>query len=214
MKNLWISDIHLGNPNNDLRKLLTVLNKNKWDSIYLLGDIIDADALNSRGTITKEDMNFVNWLLSYTHNGGKAYYVPGNHDRLLNVLIGRTFYGITFVDEIVKEKNWGVHGDKSDIVLHYFEWLTSWGGGSIGKDFWHRLYIWIGGLRRKLIKEATARKFTRVILGHTHYPERKLIHGIDFINLGDWMGNCSWAEEENNTFTLYSWGEELKIIYS
>jgi UDP-2,3-diacylglucosamine pyrophosphatase LpxH len=211
MKNLWLSDLHLGNPHNDLTKLFDVLDKHQWDTIYLLGDIVDFDALNALGKVKKDDRKFVSWIMSYALNGGKVYYVPGNHDRLMKLLIGKTFRGICVIDEVNERHTLGVHGDKNDLVLKWFEWLTSWGGGSIGKDTWHKIYIWIGGWRKKIIKEAQKRNFKRVITGHIHLVERKTINGIDYINLGDWVGNSSWGEEINNDFFLYSWKEKVKI---
>jgi len=81
--------------------------------------------------------------------------------------------------------------------------LTSWGGGSIGMAFWYKLYIWIGGWRKKIVDAAIKVKCTRVICGHMHVPEKLMIKGVEYINLGDWMGNSSWAEDTGSGIKLY-----------
>jgi UDP-2,3-diacylglucosamine pyrophosphatase LpxH len=211
MKTLWVSDTHIGNPSNNLERMFYVLTRQKWDRIFLVGDIIDIDALNSLGKITQYDREFISWIMLFSLNGGKVYYMPGNHDRSMKVFQKKKYKNIQFCNDVIENGILMTHGDKYDIVLRWFDWIASWGGGSIGKQMWYKLYMWFGGVKRKAIKEARLKKCQLIICGHTHVPERTTIKGIEYINLGDWMGNSSWAEDTGEGIKLYHWKEKQPI---
>lgn len=48
VKSLFVSDVHLGNPNSQPDKLLAVLKKYDYDNLFIIGDFIDMTYLKRK----------------------------------------------------------------------------------------------------------------------------------------------------------------------
>jgi UDP-2,3-diacylglucosamine pyrophosphatase LpxH len=54
----------------------------------------------------------------------------------------------------------------------------------------------------EMVRQAKKRNCHTVVCGHIHNPDYKIIDGVDYLNCGDWVENCSYIILENNKFNL------------
>jgi UDP-2,3-diacylglucosamine pyrophosphatase LpxH len=55
----------------------------------------------------------------------------------------------------------------------------------------------IGAFERALVDEARRRGVDGVVCGHIHHPAHRRIGGIDYLNCGDWVHNCTAIVEDS-----------------
>jgi UDP-2,3-diacylglucosamine pyrophosphatase LpxH len=80
---LFLSDIHLGTKGSNADKVLEVLKQYQPNTLFLVGDIIDGWMLKRKFRWTQSHTNVIRKILSYSKNGTKVIYIPGNHDEFL-----------------------------------------------------------------------------------------------------------------------------------
>ena len=220
---LFISDVHLGTKGSNADKLLEILKQYQPDTLFLVGDIIDGWMLKRKFRWSQSHTNVIRKILSYSKNGTKVIYIPGNHDEFLREYLDMNFGNIEIHNEYIYNNTYITHGDLYDGVVK-LKWLGIL--GSIGYDFAisidRRLKSW--GYKRSLskylkgkVKEAI--KFMTsyeeeivrqgikhdchtVICGHIHHPEDKIINGVRYLNSGDWIENNSYIIYNNNEYTV------------
>jgi UDP-2,3-diacylglucosamine pyrophosphatase LpxH len=152
-RSCWISDVHLGTRGCQAEILLDFLNNHTFETLYLVGDIIDGWVM-SRGVVywPQSHTNVIRKILSKAKNGTKVIFVSGNHDEFLrkyNNESDLTFGNITVVDSVIHtalddKKYLVVHGDQFDIVTRYHKWLAVLG------DYGYRFLIWLNTKMNKI----------------------------------------------------------------
>jgi UDP-2,3-diacylglucosamine pyrophosphatase LpxH len=220
---LFISDVHLGSKGSNANELLTVLKQYQPEYLFLVGDIIDGWLLKRKFRWPQSHTNVLRKILSYSKNGTKVIYIPGNHDEFMRDYEDIHFGNIEIHNEYVWNNTYITHGDLYDGVVK-LKWLGIL--GSVGYDLAisidRRLKSW--GYKRSLskflknsVKEAV--KFMTsfeeeivrqgikhnchtVMCGHIHHPDDKIINGVRYLNTGDWI--------ENNSYIIYD--GEYKVI--
>lgn len=79
-KTIIISDLHLGNPYSNWRKLEKFLEENSCDNLFLNGDIVDQHYLKENNKdLEKEEIDFLMWMVNKL-NLTKVVYIVGNHE--------------------------------------------------------------------------------------------------------------------------------------
>jgi UDP-2,3-diacylglucosamine pyrophosphatase LpxH len=221
---LFISDVHLGSRGSNPKQLLEVLKKYEPEYLFLVGDIIDGWLLKKRIFWPQDNTNVIRKILSYSKNGTKVIYLPGNHDEFLREYGEISFGNIEFHDEYVYKDIYLTHGDLYDGVVK-LKWLGVL--GSIGYDmaividrFLKRLghkrslskYLkdkvkgaikFITSFEDQLIYQSKKRNCNHVVCGHIHFPVIKNVDGITYINCGDWIENNTYVIYNENKFTLH-----------
>jgi UDP-2,3-diacylglucosamine pyrophosphatase LpxH len=221
---LFISDVHLGSRGSNPKQLLEVLKKYEPEYLFLVGDIIDGWLLKKRIFWPQDNTNVIRKILSYSKNGTKVIYLPGNHDEFLREYGEISFGNIEFHDEYVYKDIYLTHGDLYDGVVK-LKWLGVL--GSIGYDmaividrFLKRLghkrslskYLkdkvkgaikFITSFEDQLIYQSKKRNCNHVVCGHIHFPVIKKVDGITYINCGDWIENNTYVIYNENKFTLH-----------
>ncbi|MBN8692111.1 MAG: UDP-2,3-diacylglucosamine diphosphatase [Bacteroidetes bacterium] len=125
----------------------------------------------------------------------------------------------------LEKKYFVTHGDIFDNVTSKFKWIAKL--GDIGYTFllWFNHHYnnyrekkglpyysvsqavkakvksavsFISDYENELVKVARARKCDGIICGHIHQPVVKDIHGIEYLNSGDWVENLSALVEDEN----------------
>jgi UDP-2,3-diacylglucosamine pyrophosphatase LpxH len=220
---LFISDVHLGSKGSNAEQVLDLLKQYQPEYLFLVGDIIDGWLLKRRFRWPQSHTNVLRKIMSYSKNGTKVIYIPGNHDEFLREYGEFSFGNIEIHNEYVWNNTFITHGDLYDGVVK-LKWLGIL--GSIGYD----MAITIDrklkklGMKRSLskflkdkVKEAVkfitqfeveltrqAKKHhcTSVICGHIHHPEDRDIDGIRYLNCGDWIENNSYIIYNNNEYTV------------
>jgi UDP-2,3-diacylglucosamine pyrophosphatase LpxH len=127
-RSLFISDVHLGNPGCQAEFLLEFLRRMNAETIYLVGDIVDAESLGRRFYWPKAHNDILRALLDHARRGTRVIYVPGNHDVQARAYCGLAFGPIEIrrqaIHETVQGKRYLVmHGDELDRHLDRRAWV-------------------------------------------------------------------------------------------
>src|SRR5215475_12522174 len=79
----WISDAHLGTRGCSAAALLDFLRENDFDTLYIVGDLIDIWSLRRGIYWPQEHNDVIQKILRKARKGTRVIYVPGNHDELV-----------------------------------------------------------------------------------------------------------------------------------
>lgn len=102
--------------------------------------------------------------------------------------------------------------DVAVIVNHWVNFARR----ALGYDYWS-LAGWlktkvknalefIAEFRKIVAQEAKRKGLDGVICGHIHYPEKRMIDGVLYVNDGDWVENCTaLVEHHDGSLELVRW---------
>ncbi len=126
---VFISDVHLGTRGCQSALLLDFLREVESDTIYLVGDIVDAWRLKQSWFWPQEHNDVVQKLLRKVRKHVRLIYIPGNHDEFLKDYLGTHFGGVEVVSRAIHVAADGrrylvVHGDDFDVVVRHARWLA------------------------------------------------------------------------------------------
>ena len=131
-RSIFISDVHLGTRDCKAEKLNNFLKNNTCDTLYLVGDIIDAWKIQQNKWRWKQShTNVVRRVLGHAKRGTKVIFIAGNHDEFLRPMIP---YGFSFGSIVIQNqaehigadgKHYLVtHGDLFDGITRLAPWLS------------------------------------------------------------------------------------------
>jgi UDP-2,3-diacylglucosamine pyrophosphatase LpxH len=131
-RSIFISDVHLGTKDCQAEKLNNFLKHNSCDTLYLVGDIIDAWKIQQNKWRWKQShTNVVRRVLGHAKRGTKVIFIAGNHDEFLRPMIP---YGFSFglIEIHNQTEHIGadgkhylvVHGDMFDGITRLAPWLS------------------------------------------------------------------------------------------
>ena len=138
---VFISDLHLGTPGCKSAYLLDFLRSHESDSLYLIGDVLDAWQLRNRWYWPQQHNDVVQKVLRKARKGTRVVYVPGNHDESVRQFKGLSFGDIEIAEEAVHvtadgRRLWLVHGDLFDGVIQNARWLAKLGDTAYTFTLW------------------------------------------------------------------------------
>ena len=88
IKTLFISDLHLGNPNAQADKVLELFKKYEFENLFIVGDFIDMTYMKRKKFNWNKDFSTViQKVLRYSRKGVNVIYLVGNHDFYVRSLI-------------------------------------------------------------------------------------------------------------------------------
>ena len=152
-RTVFISDVHLGTKGCQSGLLLDFLKHVDADTIYLVGDIVDAWRLKQGWYWPQEHNDVVQKLLRKVRKHSRIVYVPGNHDEFLRDYYGVHFGGVEVAEHAIHVGVDGrryliVHGDAFDLVVRHARWVALLG------DSAYEFALWLNGhlntVRRRL----------------------------------------------------------------
>jgi len=220
---LFISDVHLGSKGSNAEQVLNVLKQYQPNYLFLVGDIIDGWLLKRKFRWPQSHTNVIRKIMSYSKNGTKVIYLPGNHDEFAREYLDLNFGNIEIHNEYIWNNTYITHGDLYDGVVK-LKWLGIL--GSIGYDFAisidRRLkklgykrslskflkdkvkeaVKFITSFEGELCRQGIKHNCSTVMCGHIHHPEDKLIDGVRYLNCGDWIENNSYIIYNDNEYTV------------
>jgi UDP-2,3-diacylglucosamine pyrophosphatase LpxH len=131
-RSIFISDVHLGTKDCKAALLNNFLKHHSCDTLYLVGDIIDAWKIQQNKWRWKQShTNVVRRILSHAKRGTRVVYVAGNHDEFLRPMIP---YGFSFgsIEICNQTEHLGVdgkrylvtHGDLFDGITRLAPWIS------------------------------------------------------------------------------------------
>ena len=220
---LFISDVHLGSKGSNAEQVLNVLKEYQPEYLFLVGDIIDGWLLKRKFRWPQSHTNVIRKILSYSKNGTKVIYIPGNHDEFMRDYQDIHFGKIEIHNEYIWKDTYITHGDLYDGVVK-LKWLGIL--GSIGYDLsisiYRTLKSWgykiilskylkgtvkeavkfMTSFEEEIVRQGLKHNCKIVMCGHIHHPDDKIINGSRYLNCGDWI--------ENNSYIIYD--GEYKVI--
>jgi UDP-2,3-diacylglucosamine pyrophosphatase LpxH len=147
----WISDAHLGTRGCNAIALLDFLRANDFDTLYVVGDLIDIWSLR-RGIYWPQQHNdVIQKILRKARKGTHVIYIPGNHDELVTDFCGA--YGNIEIKPRAMhvtasgERILIIHGHELDAVVQNVKWLAF--AGDFGYQFLLSLNPLINFVRRR-----------------------------------------------------------------
>ena len=129
VRTVWISDTHLGSKGSKAEFLLQFLKAHRFETLYLVGDIIDGWRMQKSIYWPQAHSNVIRRILTLAKRGTKVVYVTGNHDEFLRKYSKQEFGNIHLVNETLHETADGrkflvLHGDKFDVIVRYHKWIA------------------------------------------------------------------------------------------
>jgi UDP-2,3-diacylglucosamine pyrophosphatase LpxH len=150
----WISDAHLGTRGCNAAALLHFLRENDFDTLYIVGDLIDIWSLRRAIYWPQQHNDVIQKILRKARKGTRVIYIPGNHDELVTTFCGA--YGNIEIEEnaihvtACGERILIIHGHELDVVVSgsgRMKWLAF--AGDLGYQFLLSLNPFINFVRRR-----------------------------------------------------------------
>jgi UDP-2,3-diacylglucosamine hydrolase len=201
------------------------------ERLFIVGDLFDF-WFEYETVIPKGFHRTLASLQRFTDNGKPIEFLVGNHDcwarDFLTKELGMTVHWHPFETTIDGKRIFLHHGDgladndlgykliKPVLRNRFNVWLYRWlhpdigvrlarGSSRTSRHYTsHKHY----GEEEGMIREATKQireGFDIVIMGHRHKPNSQWIEGGTYINLGDWITHCTYAEMTNGAIALKTW---------
>ena len=132
VRTIFLSDVHLGMRSCQADRLLEFLRSYSAHQLFLVGDIIDFEALEQSIYWTQAHNTVVQKILRRARHGERITLIPGNHDKVLREYIDATFGDIRIAREWVHIAADGkryllVHGDEFDPVSRCSRFMAAVG---------------------------------------------------------------------------------------
>ena len=131
-RSIFISDVHLGTRDCKAGALNNFLKHNTCETLYLVGDIIDAWKIQQNKWRWKQShTNVIRRIMGHAKRGTRVVYVAGNHDEFLRPLIPLGI-GFGLIEVVNQTEHTGVdgrhylvtHGDLFDGITRLAPWLA------------------------------------------------------------------------------------------
>ena len=131
-RSIFVSDVHLGTKDCKAGQLNNFLKHNSCDTLYLVGDIIDAWKIQQNKWRWKQShTNVVRRVLGHAKRGTRVVYIAGNHDEFLRPMIPYGFsFGLIEIHNQIEHigadgKHYLVtHGDLFDGITRLAPWIA------------------------------------------------------------------------------------------
>ena len=155
-RSIFISDVHLGTRDCQADRLNNFLKHNTCDTLYLVGDIIDAWKIQqNKWRWRQSHTNVVRRILGHAKRGTRVIFIAGNHDEFLRPMIpfGISFGLIEIANQVEHVGADGrrylvTHGDMFDGITRLAPWLSFLGDKAY--DFVLDLNSRFNAVRRRL----------------------------------------------------------------
>jgi UDP-2,3-diacylglucosamine pyrophosphatase LpxH len=155
-RTIAISDIHFGTRDCKADQLNNFLKHNTCETLYLVGDVIDAWKITqNRWRWKQSHSNAVRRILGHAKHGTRVVYVIGNHDEFLRQLVqyGFSFGRVEIVNQCEHSGADGrrylvTHGDLFDGISQLAPWLAYLGDKTY--DFVLNLNSSLNAIRHRL----------------------------------------------------------------
>ena len=146
----WVSDLHLGTRGSNATAALAFLKENTFDTLYVVGDLIDVWSLRRSRYWPQEHNDVIQKLLRHGRKGTRLIYIPGNHDDFLRGYYG-SYGNLTIAPNAIHTTADGcrlliIHGDELDTVVQNVRWLAL--VGDVGYQLLLKLNRPVNWLRR------------------------------------------------------------------
>jgi UDP-2,3-diacylglucosamine pyrophosphatase LpxH len=225
-KTVIISDLHLGIKDSKVRELTAFLRQHPCKKLIMNGDIIDAWRLQKNARWKRRHTRFIKYLIKISSKTKIIYVRGNHDDFLDQIVplgFGNLRVVSHYTLESKGKKYYIIHGDILDNITRYMVWISKFGASSYDILLTiNRLYnMWrkkrglkyksiskgvkknvklvtslISNFEQKAVKLARNLGYDGIICGHIHTPAEKMLHGIHYMNSGDWVESMSALVED------------------
>jgi len=218
-RSIFVSDVHLGTKDCQADRLNNFLKHNSCDTLYLVGDIIDAWKIQQNKWRWKQShTNVVRRVLGHAKRGTRVVFIAGNHDEFLRPMIP---YGFSFglIEIHNQTEHIGadgkhylvVHGDLFDGITRLAPWIAFLGDKAYdfvlalnNKFNWIRRRLGFGYFSLSRYLKYKVKKAVDFV-----FKEIKEINGVSYMNDGDWVESCTaLVEHHNGRWEIVTWTKE------
>lgn len=124
----WISDVHLGTRGSQADALLEFLKDTEFETLYLVGDLIDIWALRRNIYWPQSHNDVIQKILRKGRKGTEIIYIVGNHDEFLSGFFG-SYASVSLQKNALHTTADGrrllvMHGHELDTVVQNLGWLA------------------------------------------------------------------------------------------
>ncbi len=131
-RSIFLSDVHLGTPDCKSGYLLDFLRRTHCEYLYLVGDIVDLEAMAKRAYWPAEHGAVLGEILRKAETGTRVIYIPGNHDSAFRGLAGQKIGEVEILLHTIHTGADGrrfrvSHGDEYDPSDYGRTWLHELG---------------------------------------------------------------------------------------
>jgi UDP-2,3-diacylglucosamine pyrophosphatase LpxH len=219
---LFVSDLHLGNILFEKSKdLINLLNSDKYDEIYILGDVLDTWSMELKHIL----IIYENLIAAINNLGSKCVIIKGNHDPDITTM-KKVFRNLSIIEGtytfmLAGNKTILMHGDEFDDsgafmmfllkCISPFQWMFTKVGMSFsyrlrdwyykekhGSNFYHKLAL--GNEKRTVKKYGVDNKI--IIMGHTHVSKIVETPKNIYVNCGTALDHASAVEFDGENFNM------------
>jgi UDP-2,3-diacylglucosamine pyrophosphatase LpxH len=166
--------LHLGSDSAEADMIYRFLKDNDFDTIYLVGDVIDIWRLKKAGFLSRRKsqshINVIQRLLKMSKKGTQIIYLIGNHDEFIANFIeddSREFgINIEIAEKIEHVAADGkryvvMHGHQFDLITRYNPWISKLGDSGYHFMLWlNKVYNW--GRRKIGLRYWSLSKYVKV----------------------------------------------------
>jgi UDP-2,3-diacylglucosamine pyrophosphatase LpxH len=189
-RTLFLSDLHLGTKGCQVGQLLNFLAGHDAETIYLVGDIIDAWRLDTRWYWPQEHNAVLRLLKSKAERGTRIVYLPGNHDDFVRQYVGSRTATLEIEESVVHTTADGkrylvVHGDCFDPVQSKARWLAFLGDNA-----------YVAALAINTFVNGIGRRLGLPYWSFSNWAKMKVKGAVNFI--GHYEESLVAAARENN----------------
>ena len=209
---LFISDVHLGSKGSNANEVLTILKQYQPEYLFLVGDIVDGWLLKRKFRWPQSHTNVLRKILSYSKNGTKVIYIPGNHDEFMRDYL-------ELYDGVVKLKWLGILGSVGyDLAIGIDRKLKSWGYkrslSKFLKNSVKEAVKFMTSFEEEIVRQGVKHNCSTVMCGHIHHPDDKIINGVRYLNCGDWIENNSYITYISGEYKIHEYKGYINNSYS
>lgn len=127
----WISDVHLGTRGSQADALLEFLKETEFETLYLVGDLIDIWALRRAIFWPQSHNDVIQKILRKGRKGAEIIYIIGNHDEFLAGFYG-SYASVVLQKNAIHTTADGrrilvIHGHELDTVVKNLGWVAHLG---------------------------------------------------------------------------------------
>lgn len=199
-------------------------------TLFIVGDLFDF-WYEYRHTLPRGYHRVLTAIEDLTRAGLEVTYFAGNHDFAIGSffsdelgvrivaddmtisLDGKSFY--LYHGDGLAPKDTGYRMLKAILRNRFAQWLFRWIHPDVGFALAHgtshgsrkytqgKDYGPTDGMRLEAERQIQ-QGADYVIMGHRHRPMREYMHGGQYINLGDWIHNFTFAKYDNGELRMYT----------
>jgi len=132
VRSVFLSDLHLGTRECRAGLLLDFLHRVQPEQLFLVGDIIDLQAMRRNFYWPQLHNNVLRTILGKAKHDTRIIYIPGNHDIDMREFAGLSFGNLEIHREYTHITATGLellvlHGDEFDGAVRCSRWLAALG---------------------------------------------------------------------------------------